>query len=58
VVLELLLGARRLRAVLEAEPGSDAGLISRLAAAVTDAEGELSESGRRLLESLADVLER
>jgi GAF domain-containing protein len=58
VGLELLLGARRLRAVLEAEPGSDAGLISRLAAAVTDEEGELSESGRRLLESLADVLER
>lgn len=56
--LELLLGARRLRDVLDAEPGSDAGLVSRLAAAVTDEEGELSDSGRRLLEALADVLER
>jgi GAF domain-containing protein len=58
VGLELLLGARRLRAVLDAEPGSDAGVISRLAAAVSDEEGELSDSGRRLLESLAEVLER
>ena len=58
VGLELLLGARRLRAVLDAEPGSDAGVISRLAAAVSDEEGDLSDSGRRLLESLAEVLER
>jgi GAF domain-containing protein len=58
VGLELLLGARRLRAVLDAEPGSDAGAISRLAAAVSDEEGDLSDSGRRLLESLAEVLER
>jgi GAF domain-containing protein len=58
VGLELLLGARRLRAVLEAEPGSDAGVISRLAAAVSDEEGELSDSGRRLLEALTDVLDR
>jgi GAF domain-containing protein len=57
VGLELLLGARRLRAVLDAEPGSDAGVISRLAAAVSDEEGDLSDSGRRLLESLAEVLE-
>jgi GAF domain-containing protein len=58
VGLELLLGARRLRAVLDAEPGSDAGVISRLAAAVSDEEGDLSDSGRRLLEALTDVLER
>jgi GAF domain-containing protein len=56
--LELLLGARRLRDVLDAEPGSDAGVVSRLAAAVADEEGELSDSGRRLLEALADLLER
>jgi GAF domain-containing protein len=58
VGLELLLGARRLRAVLDAEPGTDAGVISRLAAAVSDEEGDLSDSGRRLLEALTDVLER
>jgi len=58
VGLELLLGARRLRAVLDAEPGSDAGVISRLAATVSDEEGDLSDSGRRLLEALTDVLER
>jgi GAF domain-containing protein len=58
VGLELLLGARRLRAVLDAEPGSDAGVISRLAAAVSDEEGDLSDSGRRLLEALTAVLER
>ena len=58
VGLELLLGARRLRAVLDAEPGSDAGVISRLAAAVSDEDGDLSDSGRRLLEALTDVLER
>lgn len=56
--LELLLGARRLRETLDAEPGSDAGIITRLAAAVSDEEGELSDSGRRLLEALADVMER
>ena len=55
--LELLLGARRLRAVLEAGPGSDAGLVTRLAAAVTDEEGELTDSGRRLLEALTELLE-
>jgi GAF domain-containing protein len=56
--LELLLGARRLRETLDAEPGSDAGIITRLAAAVSDEEGELSDSGKRLLEVLADLLER
>jgi GAF domain-containing protein len=56
--LELLLGARRLRGVLDAEPGSDAGVVTRLAAAVRDEEGELSDPGRRLLESLAELLER
>jgi GAF domain-containing protein len=56
--LELLLGARRLRGVLDAEPGSDAGIVTRLAAAVGDEEGDLSDSGRRLLESLAELLER
>ena len=55
--LELLLGARRLRDVLDAEPGSDADVVSRLAAAVADEEGELSDSGRRLLEALAELLE-
>jgi GAF domain-containing protein len=58
VGLELLLGARRLRAVLDAEPGSDAGVISRLAAAISDEEGDLSDSGRKLLEALTEVLER
>jgi GAF domain-containing protein len=56
--LELLLGARRLRETLDAEPGSDAGIITRLAAAVSNEEGELSDSGKRLLEVLADLLER
>ena len=56
--LELLLGARRLRGVLDADPGSDAGVVTRLAAAVSDEEGELTDSGRRLLEALADLLER
>jgi GAF domain-containing protein len=58
VGLELLLGARRLRAVLDAEPGSDADVISRLAAAVSDEEGDLSDTGRKLLEALTEVLER
>jgi GAF domain-containing protein len=56
--LDLLLGARRLRAVLDAEPGSDASVISRLAAAVSDEEGDLSDSGRRLLEALTELLEQ
>ena len=56
--LELLLGARRLRGVLDDDPGSDAGVVTRLAAAVSDEEGELTDSGRRLLEALADLLER
>jgi GAF domain-containing protein len=56
--LELLLRARRARAALEAEGGSDAALVSRLATAVTDDSGAVTPAGRRLLESLAEVLEQ
>jgi GAF domain-containing protein len=50
--LDLLLRARRARASLDGEGGS-AALVARIASVLDDAD---DDAGRRLLESLADVL--
>jgi GAF domain-containing protein len=55
--LELLLRARQARAALDADTSSDALLVSRLAAAVTDDSGALTPAGKRLLESLVELLD-
>jgi GAF domain-containing protein len=55
--LELLLRARQARAALDADTGGDAMLVSRLAAAVADDSGALTPAGKRLLESLVELLD-
>jgi GAF domain-containing protein len=55
IALDLLLAARRARAALEGS-GKELEAVARLAAAVDGLEGERREIGRRLLESLGDLL--
>ena len=55
VALDLLARARRAAAVLEAGEG-ELGAVARVASALDALEGERRNTGRRLLESLAELL--
>jgi len=57
LALDLLLAARRARAVLEEGAGEDA-VVARLAAALSRLEEENRDAGLRLLEALTETLER
>ncbi len=57
LALDLLLAARRARAVLEEGAGEDA-VVARLAAALSRLEEENRNAGLRLLEALTETLER
>jgi GAF domain-containing protein len=57
LALDLLLAARRARTVLEEGAGEDA-VVARLAAALSLLEEDERAAGQRLLEALAETLER
>lgn len=58
IALDLLLRARRARGALASDGAAGDDAIARVASALTDAEGRLDPDGVRLLESLAEILER
>jgi GAF domain-containing protein len=57
LALDLLLAARRARSVLE-EGGGDDAIVARLAAVVSQLERDERAAGLRLLQALAETLER
>jgi GAF domain-containing protein len=57
LALDLLLAARRARSVLEEGEGDDA-VVARLASALSHLDEDRRDSGLRLLQALAETLER
>ena len=55
IALELLVQARRAKALLEGAEGDEA-VVARIAASLRGADGEISPQGMRLLTALEDVL--
>jgi GAF domain-containing protein len=58
IALELLLRARRARSALEGGGSGGDEALARVAAALVDAEGRLDPAAVRLLDGLAELLER